>query len=218
MDKELLLNAIANIQLNISTSEDESLIVKEFENRYRPHKIDNYIYDPDDLKSEYLIACWNAIPRAKLDVGDPIAFCVRRGKGAMLDYYRKVSTQRLVKICESCNTVVAYDRRNVYCKSCGEEYISLMKEDTVHEFVEIPDMGQNFEDTVVIDLVLENLIDYLVECSTICNRDRILAIKAIKDRIDFYTYAISQGLKSKQAKSLEERILSVIRDSYLFTK
>lgn len=211
-----LLESFKRIKEGKASFDDEALILKEFESRYVPHKIENYLFDQEELKAEYMFACWNAIFRAKMTVGDPIAFCVRRGKGAMLDYYRRVSSNKLMKVCSECNTKVAYDRRNQFCKLCGSDYISMEKEECVHEHVEFYDHGTHFTDAVLTDIIFDELIRLLYELKDLQRKEKILAIKAIKDRTDFYDYAIENGVNHNTAEEFHRKIIKVIHKSHIF--
>jgi len=106
---------------------EQSYISNKLLELYKPHKIENYLYDQDELKAAYLVAAYNALSRAKLDVGDPLAFCANRGKGARLDYYRKRSSEALNLICEECHTEHSYSYfiLDNGCKHCKAHYAEM---------------------------------------------------------------------------------------------
>lgn len=190
---------------------DEYTVLQEFKRKYVPHKIDNYLFDPDEMKAEYMFACWNAIFRANMCVGNPISFCVRRGRGAMLDYYRKVSSDRLIKVCINCQNKVAYDRRNLFCKKCGADFISLEKEERMSEFTSIQDRRIHFTDLVLVNMVLEDVIKH-IEKSSLPTEYKYLAIEAIKYRTDFYDHALDFGYDAEESKSFHKLVVKYIRD------
>ncbi len=120
------------VKTNTATPTEERELVDIFRRLYRRHRVENHLFDQDELYSAYLMAAWNAVYRAKLNVGDPVLFCVRRGNGAMLDYYRSESRLRLVLVCEDCSAEWSYDRPNIGqpCRHCGGQLKS--QERTVH--------------------------------------------------------------------------------------
>lgn len=103
---------------------EQSYITKELLKFFKPHQNHNYLYDQDEIKSAFLIAAYNALGRAKLDVGNPLAFCARRGYGATLDYYRAVSRQSLYYQCNDCNTIFSYTAKNAEsgCPECKTKF------------------------------------------------------------------------------------------------
>lgn len=106
------------VQSKTATPNQERELAETIESLYRPHRLNNHIYNADDMKQEFLIASWNAVFRAKLDVGDPVMFCINRGRGAMLDYYRTVSAQKLTYVCQECAAHLLYDKRTTHCRFC----------------------------------------------------------------------------------------------------
>ena len=64
---------IYKVQKGIASKVEERKLIEEFRCRYRPHQHINYLYDQNELESEYLLVSWNTIFRAKLDVGDPVS-------------------------------------------------------------------------------------------------------------------------------------------------
>lgn len=201
---------LQKIQENKSTPQENNIIVKEFDRRYRPHKITNYLFKQDELKSEYMIACWEAIFRAKLNVGNPIMFCIRRGYGAMLDYYRSTSSKNLLKICPKCNISVAYDRRNINCKICGTEYKSIEKYMRYEDYI----TGKCVDDiieTIVIRDTFERLHS-LIKSLTFPKEDiKQVAIEAVNIRIGFYECAQTYGYNISKSKSIENCILNTLK-------
>lgn len=125
MEQTLTNKIIIKIQKGQNpTLSEQSHITKELLKFFKPHQNHNYLYDQDEIKSAFLIAAYNALGRAKLDVGNPLAFCARRGYGATLDYYRAVSSQKLFYQCDECNTVFSYTHKNTEngCPECKVKY------------------------------------------------------------------------------------------------
>lgn len=125
MEQTLTNEIIIKIQKGQKpTLTEQSHITKELLKFFKPHQNQNYLYDQDEIKSAFLIAAYNALGRAKLDVGNPLAFCARRGYGATLDYYRAVSSQKLFYQCDECSTIFSYTHKNTKngCPKCKVKY------------------------------------------------------------------------------------------------
>jgi len=204
---------IKKIQEGNSKLMEEKIILSEFERRYVPHKIENYLFSQDELKAEYMFACFNAIFRAKIDIGDPVAFCVRRGKGAILDYYRSICSQRLIKYCPECNVVVAYDRRNKQCKQCNTEYSSCEKEQIMNLYKQIKEEISEEEKFIKfeqLEYLFSEIIKFVESFEEIDLHYKQLAIEALKNKICFYDHARQQGKSHKYANSFKDKIIELI--------
>lgn len=203
---------IEKVQKEIATPQEERRLFLELESRYQPHKIENYLYDPEEMKAEYMWGAWNAIYRAKLNIGDPIMFCIRRGKGAMLDYYRKIDSKYLIKICPNCGLEVACDRRNKVCKNCGEEYTTIHKE----ESMSVEDFNQVFsQDDHVKQVEIEEMFEeviQLIDTSDFNEELKIITIASLTNKVDFIEYAKSIG-KSKQWAELNYKRVQMLIQS-----
>ncbi len=202
---------IKKLQEDIASTADQRKLLNELELRYRPHKKDNYLYDTDEIKQDYLFASWNALYRAKLNVGDPIAFAINRGRGAMLDYYRKVSSQCLLLICDDCGEAMTYDRRNTKCKSC--KCVNLTSVEKV-KFVEGDTFNVASKEDISAECEKEELFEMILSCIELSEElieyDKQLAIDAIKNRMDFADYAKSIGKPPNFANKFKERVLSYL--------
>lgn len=218
MDLQTSQELIQRIQNGTATVQDQNRIVREILRRYKPHKLNNYIYDAEEMKCEYVLAAWNAVSRAKINIGDPIAFCVNRGRGAMMDYYRKVDSSKLIKVCPICNKTVTHDRRNIYCKDCNAEYESYVKE----ELMSINEFDLSSTEVSTEDIVLEQMeIDYkfskieraLSESSEISREDKMLAMECVKYRMHFYDYCRMIGKSPQWSQAFTDRIINFIKYS-----
>lgn len=148
---------LSKIQQNKATITEQRVMLNELKSRFRQHKHTNYLYDKSDIESVFLESSWNALYRAKLDIGDPISFACNRGYFATIDYYRKVSSQMLVLKCECCGHTMTYDRRNKECKMCKSK--SLVG-------VEKYSATSHNDQFAIKDSFVENLElqDYVSEC------------------------------------------------------
>ena len=216
---------IKKLQLEETTQIDEQRLLKEIKKRYRPHKNENYLYDSTELEQEYLIASWNALYRAKMNIGDPMAFAINRGRGAMLDYYRRINSQRLILICDDCGCKVTYDRRNNKCRNCGCIELTSMEKECYYDNIsagiaaESLSCRDDFVDRIEMESIFIQLVEFLVAMEDIGQEDKKMAIEAINYRVDFAEYARSLGKNNYWSKLFKDRIvnwLSPLRES-LFT-
>lgn len=124
---------VKRVRAGVATANEERELADIFRRLYRPHRVTNYLYDADEMYAAYLFAAWNAVYRAKPNVGDPVMFCIRRGRGAMLDFYRSESRLRLVLVCQECSSEWPYDRPYIGkdCRHCGHTVLRSY-ERTVH--------------------------------------------------------------------------------------
>lgn len=203
---------IQKLQNGQTTPAEDRRLLLEIKGHYRPHKMENYLYDADELESEFLLAAWNALYRADIDRGDPIMFCVRRGNGAMLDYYRKTNSEYLIKNCPQCGRTVTYDHRNKICPVCGIEYDSNLKEEAVPvtDFDESFTSPINIENQVETSIMLEEVIEFIRNSKSLSTDAKHMAIEAIQYRIDFHTFARQEGKSSVWASRFSKRILDLI--------
>lgn len=218
---------IIKIKSGKSTKSDEYKLYMEFKSRYRPHIHDNYIYNNDELESEFLLNAWNAIFRADPNVGDPIMFCVRRGNGAMLDYYRKISSQKLILECPMCNTQYTYDRRNKscknpHCKCYKNEKIGLIskEKEITDEFITDKYLvhTDNIINSIEIEETLVEVINFL-EFIDIDKFEKNLASEALKNKMDLYDYARYTGKSHSWSVYFKNKIISILRpykDNFLY--
>lgn len=77
--------------------------------------------DHNDLKQEFLTAAYQAIFKAKVDVGDPQQFILQHGKWAVVDALRSGYRKALRQYCHSCNTTTRLheERGQAVCPNCN---------------------------------------------------------------------------------------------------
>lgn len=204
------LKTILNkIQTGKATLSEERIMLNEIKRRFKPHKHENYLYDQSEIESEYIIASWNALFRAKLDIGDPIAFATQRGHFATLDYYRKISSQMLVLKCECCSNTMTYDRRNKSCKSCGSKELVGME-----KYQNALNDGQfSVNDSFIADLELE---DYIKECLVKVNNgtfDQIVKDTVLESVVNLE--AIQKVAKRKKLNRIQLESLVEIKNIFV---
>ena len=203
LDRKKLL--VSKLQSGECTAREEHELCLEIENCYRPHKIDNYLHSQDELKSDYMIAAWSALHRAKLGVGDPVMFAVRRGNGAMLDYYRSVSNKRLRKRC-SCGLDHRYSAKS--CKACGDTDMESFDIEQTGELLDTMPAPEVTETSSVDELIEEILTK--VDGMDLTTEESWLAKSAIKNRTRISGLASMNGMRAAKAEALESRVFSLL--------
>ena len=207
----MLKDAMLRVQRGQNTSKDDLLLCREFERRYQPHKIDNHIYDADEMKQDYLWACWNAIPRAKMDVGDPILFCVRRGRGAMLDYYRRIGSQRLFRVCMDCGYKHTYDARITNCRECGCEAFTSIEKTQAVDYVET--IGGTYTQTPEQGFIKDDAIEFVKKWildSNLSPHYKEYAAGAIENQMSWYQYAMTLDRGKSFARKFSKRMRELV--------
>ena len=213
LSKEESIKLIAKLQDGSINRIEENKLYAELRSRYRPHKIENWLYDAEEMEEEFILASWNALYRAKGDVGDPISFAVRRGNGAMLDYYRKKSRENLIYQCTECGTIWSYDHRRKRCDNPLCEHGTLISK-------------QKYESTTTIDLntidiavdvdldipiIFKEIIDLIQSLESISSIEKEYCVKAILNRVSFYDQLIASGKNPKIAQSISEKIIAILK-------
>jgi hypothetical protein len=92
--------------------------------RIRNQRKRNVLVEEDDIESEFLMACFQAVKEAKLDLGNPLMYILWKGQLAVGYLFRK-SIKKGVRV--SCNTCgdssLAMSRGRVLCGTCGSSEV-----------------------------------------------------------------------------------------------
>lgn len=209
---------VEKFKANKLTPKDERILYTELESHFKPHKIDNHLYDQEEIKSEFMVAAWNALHRAKTDVGNPILFAARRGYGATLDYYRRVSAQRLLKICTKCGAPHTYDHRRKKCSNpaCGgTEFYSIESDEFFtkkHNMSGVDMIEVDYEGIVDLSDLKKKFIK-AIKTSAMDALDKRIAIEAIKHDQDVVEYATACK-NAQYAKKFLVKIQAVLVPLY----
>lgn len=208
---------ILKLQSNKLTSRDERDLYTEIEMHFKPHYIDNYLYDQEEIKSEFMIAAWNALFRAKVGIGNPILYAVRRGYGATLDYYRRTSSQNLLKVCKKCGEVYIYDHRRKKCtiKGCNcQEFSSIEKTEYFSKTKTGFSKNTDFE-SYVDSLEFNDMVIGLIQGSNIPSIYKKAIIEAITLNQDIHEY-VSVCFDVSIANNLLIDLREVLSKQYKF--
>lgn len=140
----------------------EELLIVEIRNRFMNKRIGRYLHknrivDDEDLKQEFLIGVGLAIPKARLDIGDPIEYLINQGVYRVRSYLRKHIIQNTTQICEDCGYITRLnmiDGRYV-CKRCGSTNITTQELNDNNEILlnNMIDTEQEYDDIITNDLI-----------------------------------------------------------------
>lgn len=85
----------------------------------------NVLVSNDEIESEFLLGVWKALPKAKLDVGNPINFICWKGQRAVQTLFRNNIRRETRYHCGACghSGVMAYRAKTPLCAKCGYDMI-----------------------------------------------------------------------------------------------
>jgi hypothetical protein len=93
--------------------------------RLRPYKNRNVLVDQDEIESEFLLGCYEAMSSAKLDLGNPLMYILWKGGLAVAHLFRKKVREGVNVMCKTCGqTSFGYEKRQVVCGKCGSNEVS----------------------------------------------------------------------------------------------
>lgn len=111
--------------------------------RVRRHYARNVLVEPAEIDSEFLLGCWRALPRAKLDVGNPLMFMCYKGEMAVVDLFRSKIEKGVLASCGDCgqtkNTLMKAGRPT--CRSCGSRNVTTTMQEVNETSLARPDGG-----------------------------------------------------------------------------
>lgn len=157
-----LLELLQNAQKGDKSAE-ENLIIHIRDNIMR-RRIGRYLHknrqcEDDDLIQEFLIGVALAIPKADLEIGDPIEFIVQQGIYRVRTYLRKHIIQGTTQVCMDCGYESRLNKvgNNYECKKCGSRNI-VTREINDHDetlFETIESMSNEIDDILMQMLMYE---------------------------------------------------------------
>ena len=123
-----IFNLLRDAQ-NGDKSAEEQFIIYIRDNVMR-RRIGRYLHknrqcEDDDLKQEFLIGIALAIPKADLEIGDPVEYIIQQGVYRVRTYLRKHIIQGTTQVCMDCGYESRLNRVGSHyeCKKCGSHNI-----------------------------------------------------------------------------------------------
>lgn len=109
----------------------EELLIVEIRDKFMNKRIGRYLHknrlvDDEDLKQEFLIGVALAIPKARIDMGDPIEYLIHQGIYRVRSYLRKHIIQNTLQTCNTCGYITRLNMIDgqYICKKCGSTDIT----------------------------------------------------------------------------------------------
>ena len=124
----------------------------------------NRLVERDDIKQEFMIGVAMYIHRAKLDMGDPIAFIISKGVFRVRDYMRKHIRQGTMQICKLCGNKTRLNKvgDRYTCTICGNTEVDTF-EVADHDEITLENIAEEgFEDYVISDIVMARFEETLI--------------------------------------------------------
>ena len=202
---------VEKLQRGLATLSDQKKIYMMILAGYRSPKITNNLYSASELKQEYLIHSWSALYRAK-EIGSPIVFASYRGKKAMLDYYRKVGSERLAFVCLSCRREYRYDSRRKACGLCNGSLESIQREESRYDMNSFAYKSQDNSIVSIKDKLIRIVMD-----STLSDDCKDYGVSALESNSNFYEYGKSKGISMRVYMSFASRLNNYIRKNHKLT-
>lgn len=108
--------------------------------------------EDEDLKQEFLIGVALSIPKADLEIGDPIEYIISQGIYRVRSYLRKHIIQNTTQICRDCGYESRLNRvGSAYqCKKCGSTNVETRE---THDHDDVTIMNQCAEDDEIEKLI-----------------------------------------------------------------
>ena len=157
-----ILELLKNAQNNDERAKEE-LIIYIRDNIMR-RRIGRYLHknrqcEDDDLIQEFLIGVALAIPKANLDIGDPIEYIIQQGVYRVRTYLRKHIIQGTSQVCMDCGNESRLNRVDGHyeCKKCHSHNI-VTREINDHDetlFQSMESVSSELDDILIKMLISE---------------------------------------------------------------
>lgn len=230
--REYMRNLLILTQSGDRVAEDNLLI--SIRDKEMKHRIGKYLYknrqvENEDLKQEFMIGIAGAIPKADLEVGDPIEYIMAQGVYRVRSYLRKHIIQNTSQVCKCCGYESRLNRiGNKYiCKKCGSSEIETRElwdhdevviENKVSETDEIDQMLEDWGGEAIIEQFRQTLtpgtkvhalfVLFYDEDINSDNPDIVNYIKEIATR-----WGTSQTLVVQVREKLQNKLLKFCKDN-----
>lgn len=168
-----------------------------------PRRIGRYLsrnrqVENDDLKQEYMIGVALAIPKANLEIGDPIEFILSQGNYKVRSALRGSIIKNTVQICHECGAVTRLNRigNDYICKKCGSSNVETQELNDNDEIAleNAQDMDEPIEDVVASEDLIAQFEATLVDGTNVKNLYMLLKSGINRDNplIKNYIHEIAQ--------------------------
>lgn len=140
----------------------EELLIVEIRDKFMNRRIGRYLHknrivDDDDLKQEFLIGVAFAIPKARIDMGDPIEYLIKQGVYRVRSYLRSSIIKNTSQICNDCGYITRLNMIDgqYVCKRCGSTNMTTQELNDCDETLlnNIPSMETEIDDIAGQDMV-----------------------------------------------------------------
>lgn len=140
----------------------EELLIVEIRDKFMNKRIGRYLHknrvvEDDDLKQEFLIGVGLAIPKAKIDMGDPIEYLINQGVYRVRSYLRKNIIQNTSQVCSDCGYITRLNMIDGHyvCKRCGSTNVTTHEINNNDEIIlnSAPSMDHEIDDIISQDMV-----------------------------------------------------------------
>lgn len=90
--------------------------------RISRHYSRNVLVEPAAIESEFLLGCWLALPRVKMDVGNPLLYMLWKGDCKVATLFRTRVERGVMAMCHACDAWAPVLMRGgkSTCRRCGE--------------------------------------------------------------------------------------------------
>lgn len=125
---EYLIKLLELAQGGDKVAEDN--LIAHIRDNVMSRRIGRYIHknrqvEDEDIRQEFMIGVALAIPRADLEIGNPIEYIIAQGVYRVRSYFRKHVMQNTTQVCKDCGYESRLNRvGSAYvCKKCGSTNI-----------------------------------------------------------------------------------------------
>lgn len=93
--------------------------------RIRHYLKRNVLVEEVEIESEFLLGCYEAMPGAKLDIGNPLEYILWKGGLKVAHLFKREVRKGVTVHCKTCGrTTMGYVNKTVVCGKCGSNEIT----------------------------------------------------------------------------------------------
>lgn len=221
----------------------EELLIVEIRDKFMNKRIGKYLHknrlvDDEDLKQEFLIGVAHAIPKARIDMGDPIEYLIHQGIYRVRSYLRKHIIQNTMQICNTCGYITRLNMIDgqYVCKKCGSSDITTQELQNDDEMLlgSIPSIDSEIDEIIGQDIIDKfertltpgtNVYNLYILLKNGVNRDNPNIPNYIKEIARIWGGCSEQNvvqnmdkLKKKMLQFAEDEGYEIINNRFIFIK